>query len=100
MTKTGIVTGALWRVHTWELLANDLFVFLSLDISPTGAENLRGGLHAAPVTGNDAVVAASVLALRQFSNSSGVTYIKEIWARPVESKFIKYYCLGSLGYVG
>jgi hypothetical protein len=73
MAKTGIVTGALWRVHTWELLANDSFIFLSLDTSSIGAENLRGGLHAAPATGNDAVVAASVLALQQFSNSSGVT---------------------------
>ncbi len=51
--------------------------FLSLDTTPTGAENLRGGLHAAPVTGNDAVVAATALALRRFSNSCGVTEIKE-----------------------
>ncbi len=52
--------------------------FLSLDTTPTGAENLRGGLHAAaPVTGNDSVAAAPSLALRQFSNSSGVTKIKE-----------------------
>jgi hypothetical protein len=36
--------------------------FLSLDTTPTGAENLRGGLHAAPVTGNDSVVAAPSLA--------------------------------------
>jgi hypothetical protein len=51
--------------------------FLSLDTTPTGAENLRGGLHAAPVTDNDAVVAAPALAIGQFSNSSGVTKIKE-----------------------
>ncbi len=48
--------------------------FFSLDTTPAGAENLRGGLHAAPVTGNAAVVAASAL---QFSNSSGVTKLKE-----------------------
>ncbi len=77
MAKTGIVNGALWRVESWELIANDSFFFLSLDTTPTGAENLRGGVHAAPVTGNDAVVAAPSLALLQFSNSSGVTKIKE-----------------------
>ncbi len=51
--------------------------FLSLDTTPTGAENLRGGLHAAPLTGNDAVVAAPSLAFRILSNSSKVTKIKE-----------------------
>ncbi len=51
--------------------------FLSLDTTPTGAEYLRGGLHAAPVTGNDAVLAAPSLALQWFSNSSGVTKTKE-----------------------
>jgi hypothetical protein len=51
--------------------------FFGLDTTPTGAENLRGGLHAAPVTGNGAVVAASALALQQFSNSSGVTKINK-----------------------
>ncbi len=57
--------------------SHDSFLFLSLDTTPTGAENLRGGLHVVPVTGNDAVAAAPSLALRQFSNSSGVTKIKE-----------------------
>jgi hypothetical protein len=57
MAKTGIVAGALWRVESLELVANDFIFFFSLDNTPTGAENLRGGLHAAPVTGNDAVVA-------------------------------------------
>ncbi len=77
MAKTGIVTGALWRVESWELIANDSFFFLSfkLDTTPTVAEILLGGLHATPVTGNDAVVEAPSpsLALLQFSNSSGVT---------------------------
>ncbi len=45
------------------LVANNSFFFLSLDTTPTGAENLRGGLHAALVTGNDGVVATSALAL-------------------------------------
>jgi hypothetical protein len=77
MAKRGNVTGALWRAESWELIAKYSFFFLSLDNTATGAENLRGGLHAAPVTGNDAVVAAPSLALRQFLNSSGVTKIKE-----------------------
>jgi hypothetical protein len=52
----------------------------SLDTTPgpTGAENLRGGLHAVTgSTGNDAVVADSARALRQFSNSCGVMKVKE-----------------------
>ncbi len=59
MAKTGIVTRALCRVESWELVANGSF-FLSLDTTPagpcsTGAENLRGGLHAVTgSTGNDA----------------------------------------------
>jgi hypothetical protein len=44
MAKTGIVTRAL-RVESCDLVANGSF-FLSLDTTPTGAENLRGGLHA------------------------------------------------------
>jgi hypothetical protein len=76
MAKTGIVTRALWRVESWELVANVSF-FLSLDSTPTGAENLRGGLHAVTgSTGYDAVVAASARAVRQFSNSCGVMEVK------------------------
>jgi hypothetical protein len=75
MTKTEIVTRALWRVESWELVANGS-IFLSLDTA--GAENLRGGVHAVTgSTGNDAVVAASARTLRQFSNSCGVMKAKE-----------------------
>ena len=57
--------------------ANGSF-FLSLDTAPTGAENLRGGLHAVTgSTGNDTVVAASARAVRQFSYSSGVIKVKQ-----------------------
>ncbi len=78
-------TRALWRVESWELVANGTF-FLSLDTTPTGAETLRGGLNAVTgSTGNDAVVAASARALRQFSNSCGAMKVKKIWARPFES---------------
>jgi hypothetical protein len=75
MAKTGIVTRALWRMESW--VANDSNFFLSLDTTPTGAENLQGGLHAVTVTGNAAVVAASALALLQSSNSCGVMKVKE-----------------------
>jgi hypothetical protein len=44
MAKTGIITRALWRVESWELVTNGSF-FLSLDTTHTGAENLLGGLH-------------------------------------------------------
>jgi hypothetical protein len=78
MAKTGIVTRALWRVESWERVANGSF-FLSLDTTPTltvtltVAENLRGGLHAVTgSTGNDAVLAASARAVRHFSYSCGV----------------------------
>jgi hypothetical protein len=30
MAKTGIVTRALWRVESWELVSNDSFFFLEL----------------------------------------------------------------------
>jgi hypothetical protein len=77
METTGIVTRAFWRVEPWKLVAN-YFFFLSVDTTPTGAENLRGGLHAMTgSTGNDAVVAASAWAVRQFSYSSGVMKVKE-----------------------
>ena len=72
MAKIGIVTGALWRVESWLVVANDSLFFLSLDTTPTGAENLRGGLP-----GNAAVVAATALALRRSSNSYGVMKVKE-----------------------
>ena len=44
-----------------------------------GSGKLRVGLHAAPVTGKDAFVAARAhsSAFMRFSNSSGVTTIKE-----------------------
>ncbi len=78
MAKTGIVTRALWRVESWERVANGSF-FLSLDTTPTltvtltVAENLRGGLHAVTgSTGNDAVVVATARAVRHFSYSCGV----------------------------
>ena len=57
----------------------ELFV-LSFGTTRSGSDKLRVGLHAAPVTGNDAVAAAPSLILRQFSNSSGVTKINEnLW---------------------
>ncbi len=79
MAKTGVVTGALWRVELWELVANDSFFFLSLDITPTGAVT-RG------LSGNAAVVAATGLALRRSSNSCWAMKVKEnlgeaIWIR-------------------
>jgi hypothetical protein len=37
LAKIGIVTRALWRVESWELVANDS-IFLRLDTTPTGAE--------------------------------------------------------------
>ena len=56
----------------------ELFV-LSLGTTRSGSEKLRVGLHAAPVTGKDAFVAARAhsSAFMRFSNSSGVTTIKE-----------------------
>ncbi len=56
----------------------ELFV-LSLGTTRSGADNLRVSLHAAPVTGKDALVAARAhsSAFMRFSNSSGVTTIKE-----------------------
>ncbi len=74
------------------------FFFLSLGTTRSGADNLRGGLHAAPVTGKDSVVAARAhsSAFWRFSNSSGVT-TKKNCARPFELEFREYYCLGSLG---
>ncbi len=64
-------------MELWELVANGSY-FMSLDTTHTGAENLPGGLHAVTgSTGNDAVVAASAWALRQFSNSCGVMKVKE-----------------------
>ncbi len=81
MAKTGIVTRALWRVESWVLVANGSF-FLSLDTTPTGAENLRWGLHAVTgSTGNDTVVAATARALRQFSNSFGAMKVKRKFGR-------------------
>jgi hypothetical protein len=55
------LTGITFELRKGGRESRELF-FLSLDTTPTGAENLRGGLHAAPVTGNDAVVAAPSLA--------------------------------------
>jgi hypothetical protein len=74
MTRSRQAVGRVGTIAGW---FNDSLFFLGLDTTTTGAENLLGGLHAAPVTGNDAVVAASALALRQFSNSCGVTKVKE-----------------------
>ena len=67
---------------TFELRKGGLELFFltrSLGTTTTGAESLRGGLHAAPVTGKDAFVAARAhsSAFMRFSNSSGVTTIKE-----------------------
>jgi hypothetical protein len=73
MTSVYELTGITFELRKG---GRELF-FWSLDTTPSGAENLRGGLHA--VTGNDAVVAARALssAFWQFSYSSGVTTIKE-----------------------
>ena len=62
-----------------ERTGNDSFFVLSLGTTRSGADNLRVGLQAAPVTGKDALVAARALSsdFMRSSNSSGVTTIKE-----------------------
>jgi hypothetical protein len=66
---------------TFELRKGGLELFFltrSLGTTTTGAESLRGGLHAAPVTDKDAVVAALAhsSAFWRILISSGVTTIK------------------------
>ncbi len=62
-----------------ERTGNDSFFVLSLGTTRSGADNLWVGLHAAPVTGKDALVAARAhsSAFMRFANSAGVTTIKE-----------------------
>jgi hypothetical protein len=79
MAKTGTVTRTLWRVESWELVAITSPWFLFLDLGHhTYWENLTGGWHAVTgSTGNDAGVAASARAMRQFSYSFEVMKVKE-----------------------